>query len=483
MKIVLTLLIVFIISNLFALTEKIASEFIKSLINNTTNLENYISQDELSKDNRLGISYYDTKHKWLISYDVDPNIKELLRKKQLNYTIQIKELDNKYSKITFILENHEYQKEFYFFEDKMVSPFTYYTSNWEIMESDHFRFVLSDPCLFNEHSIEQLEAFIKNIFEKLQFTQEEKDKLKKEKIIYVLCRDTEEIKKITGFNTRGLYILASDTVITTFNCHYHELAHLLVNYKLKELNLYTHPFLLEGIAVALGGRGGKEPDIITDMGCFLETSGFLSYEDLLSYDGFYHNDASLSYPVSGSYVSFLLEKIGVEAFLQLYRKYSSNHPVTTSIDLKDLPLDNEWNKFLNNYITMTNIQFPEEFTGKFLVEQDNMKIGEIEDYYYFQTKASKLLFSENDIDKKHRSKQYNILFPEDEYNGEKFLILINEEEINIYNLYTSNLIACYVSAFSPTQVPIPQESGWFRFAIRKSILNNNLFKMNIKTDL
>jgi hypothetical protein len=480
---VLILLIFFGLSNLFALTDETAKGFIQSLINNSSNLENYVLPEELSTDNRLGINYYNTEYKWLISYDIESRVKELLQTKQLTYSLQIEDLGNNYSKLIFFINAHKYQKEFYFYNDKFISPISYYTSKWEIRESDYFKFLISDLDLFHEQSIEQLEGFIKKVFEKLQFTQEEKDKLKNEKIIYIYCKDTKEIKKITGFNTRGLYILASDTVITTFNCHYHELIHLLINYKQKELAIYTHPFLMEGIAVALGGRGGKEPEIITDMGYFLEISGFLSYKDLLSYNEFYQNDASLSYPISGLYVSFLLEKIGVEAFLQLYRKYSSNNPVTISINSEDLPYDKEWQKFINNYTTMTNIQFPEKFTENMIIKKDNIKIGETEDFYYFHAKSSKLLFSENENNKKHSSKQYNILFPEAEYKGDKYLILINKEEINVYNLYTNNLIACYVSAFSPLHISVPNKNGWFSFAVRKSIFNKNLFEMKIRTEL
>ncbi len=482
MKKIFILLIIFCFNNLFALNEQTATEFIKALIDNSSNLENYILQEELSRDLRLGISYYNTEHKWLISYDIDSNVKKLLQKKQLNYSLKIEELEEKYSKLSFITDDHKYRKEFYFYEDKFISPISYHTSKWEIHESEYFRFLISDPTLFHDQSIEQLEEFIKKTFDKLQFTQEEKAKLRKEKIIYVFCRDTKEIKQITGFNTRGLYILASDSIITTFNCHYHELAHLLINYKLRDLAIYTHPFLLEGIAVALGGRGGKEPEIITDMGYFLEISEFLSYKDLLSYNGFYNNDASLSYPISGLYISFLLEKIGVEAFLQLYRKYNANYPVTISINSNDLPLEKEWKKFINNYQTMTNIQFPENNRAEIIIKKDNLIIGETEEFYYFYTKWDKLLFSENKNAIKYRSKQYNILFPEAKYNGEKYLFLLNEDEINIYNLYTNNLIACYVSAFSPSQASVPQKDEWFSFTVRKNIFNDNLFNMRVKTE-
>ncbi len=482
-KVMVAVLIIFYISNLFALSEETASEFIKSLLNNSSDLENFVLQKELTIDSRLGISYYNIEHKWLISYDIDSNIKELLQKKELDFSIQIENIKDQYSKLTFTTNNNEYQKEYYFYKDKYISPISYHTLGWDVRESEYFRFLISDTDLFHEQSIEQLDKFIKKTIETLQFTQEEQDKLKKEKIIYVFCKDTKEIKKITGYNARGLYVLASDAVITTFSCHYHELIHLLVNYKLKESAIYTHPFLLEGIAVALGGRGGKEPEIITGMGCFLETSGFLSYKELLSYNGFYQNDASLSYPVSGFYVSFLLKKIGVNPFLKLYRKYNSNNSVSKSIKSKDLPPDEEWNQFINDHKAMTSIRFPKKLTENIIIKKDNLIISETEEFYHFQTKLNIILFFENNIDKNYKSKQYDLLFPEKEYKGDKYLILINKEEINIYNLYTNNLIACYVSAFSPSHSSIPKEEGWFTFTVRKNVFNDNLSIMKTRTEL
>lgn len=482
MKSILILVIIFSLSNLFALSEEKAEQFIQALVINSTNIENYVLNEERLTADRLGISYYDNEHKWMISYDIDSRIKELLNNKQLDYSLTIDKFDNNYFRLSMTTDDNQYQKQFYFYGDKFVSPITFYTQNWEIRESKYFKFFVSDPSLFNEEIVTHLEEFLHTVFQKLLFTANEKQKLEEEKITYVLCKDSEEIKEITGFNTRGIYILASDAVVTAFNCHYHEFVHLLINYKLKELAMYTHPLLLEGIAVALGGRGGKEPEIITDMGYFLEISDYLSYKDLLSPKGFYQNNSSISYPVSGLYVTFLLENIGVEAFLQLYLKYSSNYPVTKEISPEDLPHENAMMRFMNNYSTMDNIQFPESFTGQIFIEKDKLVIEETEDFYYFQLKSDKLLLTDNMKNVKYKSKKFKALFPDENYQREKYLILVNEEEINIYNLYTNNLIACYVSSFSLSQVPVPRNNGWFQFAVRKSTFDSNLRVMNFKLE-
>ena len=202
-KVIFGVLLIFYISNLFALSKETAREFIKSLINCSSNLDNFVLQEELTIDSRLGISYYNTEHKWLISYDIDSNVKNLLKNDELDYSLRIEEFENQYSKLTFVTNDKLYQKEFYFFKDKYISPISYHTFGWKVHESNYFRFLISDTSLFHEQSIEQLDQFIENAIETLQFTQEEKEKLQKEKIIYVFCKDTKEIKKITGYNARG----------------------------------------------------------------------------------------------------------------------------------------------------------------------------------------------------------------------------------------------------------------------------------------
>jgi hypothetical protein len=142
--------------------------------------------------------------------------------------------------------------------------------------------------------------------------------LKKEKIIYILCKDEDEIEKLTGYKARGMFNLAYDYVISTFNCHYHELLHLLMNYKLKNIPPYTHSFLQEGFAVSFGGRGGKEPEVILNLGCFIAESKFLEYKELLSLDKFRNFDVSMSYPLSGLYNNFIISNFGIDNYLKLY---------------------------------------------------------------------------------------------------------------------------------------------------------------------
>ena len=102
-------------------------------------------------------------------------------------------------------------------------------------------------------------------------------------------------------------MVSHDIIVSTFSAHFHELAHLLINYKLQQPHLYTHPFFLEGFAVAVGGRGGKAPAVQQQLGLAMYRSEFVALEDLRRVEGFYGYNASVSYPAAGLYNRFLLE--------------------------------------------------------------------------------------------------------------------------------------------------------------------------------
>jgi len=252
------------------------------------------------------------------------------------------------------------------------------------MESSHFVFIVSDTTLLNDYCIKILEDFYLKISFLLNFNKSQLDKIRSEKIYYILCRDEKEIEKLTGFNTRGMYILAFDYVVTTYNAHYHELLHLLINFKLQHLPIYTHPFFQEGFAVAYGGRGGKEPNVILNLGLFLTESGFLDYTSLQSKNDFYQYDFSLSYPLSGLYNLFLLNELGIEQYLKLYQKYSGTAQELEKMRIlkNDLPEYSKWKEYINkSKFTSINFEMPNNKLS-FIFKNRYVSIFEDSDKYY-----------------------------------------------------------------------------------------------------
>jgi hypothetical protein len=474
LRIIITVLLLSQLSSQLFATDK-AELFIQSLIKND-NVDSFVDQSELKISDRLGIQYESVDNKYLISYDIEDVIKNSIRRDELDYTTETVNLEANYSKVILSIQELNYQKEFYFKDGKYISPISYYSRGWKEVESKHFRFLISDTTLFNSYCINNLENYFLKIARLLKFSEMRLKDIEAHKIYYILCKDEEEIELLTGFNIRGMYILAYDFVITTFNSHYHELMHLLMNFKLERLPLYTHPFFQEGFAVAFGGRGGKEPEVILNIGSFLYNSKMLDYSSLLSKKDFKQFDVSLSYPVSGLYNKFLIEQIGIEKYLGLYRKYSGTADEVGKMKIheNELPQRAAWEEFLADYSQKKAIDFKSSrIQAPLIYEGASVRVFEDSRSYYFHMRDTLLIG--NDIkDKGYQSKKFHEFFKNRKYRGEKYLILANANEISIYNLFTNNLIANYVSSFSDTHSPVPSENGLYYFNVPKHIFDEKL---------
>ena len=466
------------------LSQDRAETFIKSVIFEDHNLESYADLKELLIAKRLGIQYSGVYDKFMISYDINEMIKNLIRTKQIQYSVKVIDLGDTYSKIEFKVPDQNYQIEYYFNDDFLISPVSYYTAKWARFDSEHFTFVLSDTTLFNTYCIENLENYYTRISGLMKFSELDHKTIQANKIYYILCRDELEVEKLTGFRARGMYNLAYDYIITTFNAHYHELIHLLINYKLRNLQLYTHPFFQEGLAVAFGGRGGFEPDIMLHHGLFLQKSDMQNYSDLLTRKDFFSVDVSLSYPVSGLYNYFLVEHCGFADYIKLYAKYSgtANEVDRMQISKSDLPDETEWHEFLDKFSKNLPIEFePSKVKTPLIFYNESASI--FEDYlrYYFNNKDILLLVTDSKY-RHYHSKQFHETFNDKQYNGEKYLIISNANEISIYNLYTNNLIAKYVSSFAIPMKTVPSHEGYFRFGVRKDIFDEKLREIFLSND-
>jgi hypothetical protein len=463
------------------ISDPLAQSFLNALISDSPDLERFVLKSELNLSKRLGISYPDAKHKFLISNDVDTKIKEDLKNGSMNYNYNIDSIDQDYSILNFKIPARQIKNEYYFYRSKLISKPYYFARNWEIEISKYFVFHISEPNLFNKYSQNRLDSFVDDLLLKLIFNESEKTKLQKEKIHYYLCKDEDEIELLTNYKARGLYYIPYDYIISTFNCHYHELVHLLVNYKLKKLNLYTLPLLQEGLAVANGGRGGKEPNVILSMGLFLAQSNFIDYKSLLSKSQFYQMDPSMTYPIAGLYTKFLIQSLGIKKYLEFYKNYSSDTENINSIkiDISELPSETKWQKFLSDPANENSISvsvFDESDFPHEIVKNDLFSILENENKYLFKIKDIIGIHSDTDINN-YDSNLFRELFPNKTYKNEKYIIIANTDEVSIYNLFSNNLIAKYVKAFSIYNEKVDQQDGFFIFTI-----NKNVFDEVIKTE-
>jgi hypothetical protein len=475
-RILILLLLIHFSLNAQPVSRNDAEHFVHDLIWNPDSIQSWFDENSLSTAHRLGIEYQGVACKNLISYDLEDSLRQFIKQKRLQYSMTLDTMEQGYTHLLLRFDRYELSRDFYFKNQQAISPFAYFSRRWWTRESKYFRFVLSDTTLFNYYCIRQLELFVSDMATMLGFNQPELQTLQDKKIYYYLCRDEDEIERITGFRTRGMYNLAYDAVITTYNTHYHELLHLLINYKLRHLSLYTHPFLQEGLAVACGGRGGLNRQVVLPMGYFLIKAQFVEPVALLNRQEFLQLDASLSYPVAGLYTRFLLETKGIDYYLKLYRNHNgaANDPAVQQIQTAELPVNSLFRQFVSNSLKRELISLEQPSPqGSIIIQNDSVNVFQDGLRYYFLLQDYLLLHADQHFPG-YTSKKFNEILPHKTYHGEKYLIRVTTDEISVYNLFTNDLIASYVASFVLPPTPVPKKAGRYYFSIDKTVFEEPL---------
>lgn len=458
------------------LTEKSAEEFIDKLIHTPDQLKTILKRKNLLETERLGITYKGVENKFLISYEPNRYQKEMIIEGKLDYQYNVSSVSSDFSKITLLLDNEpETAKDFYFDKDSLISPIEFFTGEWNQIESKYFRIYSESTELLNEFSIDKLDQFVEETIKILDINKDNDKLLADKKIIYILCESEESVKKITGYSSRGQYNLAYDAIVSTYNAHLHEIAHLLVNYKLKENNLFTHPFLQEGIAVALGGRGGLAKEPLFSFAEFALLNNFIDQKQLFDIDSFSGIDASITYPVSG-YLLYLYNKnFDTSEFLKLYSEFGSD----TREKIPKIP-----SSLFSFQRTAADTFEYIEFIGKENIPDDlrliandgENQISSNEEWYYFSLSDTVLIASDIPVEN-FKSNKFSEIFPERPYPDVQYLISVNEAEIAIYDLYTNDLLTNYIASFHENPTPIPFIENRVYFRIRKEFFNSSLIRL------
>jgi len=477
-----SILILLIPTVLFSqsLTKERAETFAHNLFYNSDSLRGYFAESTLEMSERLGIEYEGVKLKCLISNDFDDSIKWLINDNQQSYALLVEDLGEEYSKLKINVNDKSIQ--FYFKDSLCISSLEYLCRNWVIRESEHFNFVISDTFLFNENNIESLERFLQQAATKLGLSVADMNKLSKEKIIYYFCRDEGEIREVTGYEAKGMYNLAYDAILSTHNTHYHELMHLLVNFRLCKLPLYTHPLLQEGIAVALGGRGGMSGEILLRLGSYLFTSGLVYPSSILTKNEFSELDPSLGYPAAGIFCDFFVRKFGINQFLKLYMNHSGSADdervsVVKSEEVGDTA---GWMEYLEMNLSDNDISI-DTLHGeeKIIINNESLKITHDDEEYYFRTNGY-VVISSGEQYHDFRSKKFYELIPNGVYRGEKYLIRADDDEVAVYNLFDNEVIDGYFGSLYYPAVSIPKKGNNYFFSIQKRAFDEPLQEMRIE---
>jgi hypothetical protein len=450
--------------------------FIRAILWNQPSLSAWFDPDEVVLADRLGIEYDGVKNKNLIGCDFDDSTKGLVRTGRVGYDIKIDTLDGAYARLTLTFENGASPRQYYFKGNHYISPEAFYARTWTVVETGHFRFILSDSTLSNPYCREQLEMFVARMGALLQFSARDMETLHEKKILYYLCKNEDEIQRLTGFRLRGMCDLAIDAVVSTYNTHCHELLHLLINYKLRHLPLYTHPLFQEGFAVAYGGRGGLAPDVLLSLGRFLYRSRSVELTSLFDDDNFRQCDPSLSYPAAGLYNRFLVETVGMESYLRLYRLFSRSQGEAAGVHIpaEMLPGDSIWNHYLRGSTGRNAITLDTAAAGdRVLFENGTGRVSEDGERYFFLLSRA-ILWSGAEKFASYASQAFRDAFPKKHYRGEKYMIVVRSEEVSVYNLFTNNLIASYAAPFAMPPARVPLIKDRYRFTVERRIFDEPL---------
>jgi hypothetical protein len=192
-------------------------------------------------------------------------------------------------------------------------------------------------------------------------------------------------------------------------------------------------------------------------------------------------DASISYSVSGIYTTFLIKQLGIKKYLDLYKKYSASLDLKLidQIDVSELPDEKEWNEFVDSLIDKNPVRVFEEKDSEFdlITKQDGFEVYENEIEYLFRVKDTLLISPEEKI-AGYQSKIFKEQLPKRKYNSEKYLILANQNEVSLYNLYSNNLIGKYVASFSlPTKI-VKNRDGLYEFVVKKDLFDEEFLENN-----
>jgi hypothetical protein len=470
-------ILIFLITSSVSFSQSIPEKFFDALIYDKEYLFEFINKDEIIKSERLGIKYEGVKNKILLTYEIPPEIKAGIISGKYKYELKELPYADTYTRITFTVPEVNYSKQYYF-DKGFVATSTYYTGGWKRKQSKYFSFKLQEEKYFNDYSIKRLDDFVDMMADTLGFTLQERDLLEKEKILYTFCTDEKEVEKITGFRSKGMALLGNDEVVTAYQTHFHEVAHILINYKLKNLGLYTLPFFMEGFAVAMGGRGGMAPRVVTDVGYFLQKTNFLTYDSILTNEQFYNNDANMTYALSGLYNTFLLNELGCEKYLALYKSVNGGLDFVKNINSSQITLP-EYEKFENFMVNYNNdkiMYVDEKDKTKPVKEEANLNgiHAFAGDYIKFFIKDKyKIGFTEIITNDNYVSRKFEELYKAGGYRGLKYCVTADEKSVDIYNLFNDELIYSYSRGLSLAEITFPKLDGYYVFFIRSIIFGND----------
>jgi len=381
----------------------------------------------------------------------------------------------------------------------LIFPQDYYARDWQRFETRYFRFYINPKRLehYNHIAAEALDDFVEKIAGKIGIPSNRLSLLAEKKIDYYLCLDKIEVRKFTSRHEAGVYETGADAIISMIFPDFHLISQLLVNFRLEKLPLFTVPVLREGLSIYLGGRWQRSPEVIIDFGEYI-----LDYE-LTEVDSIFVEDDSASdatgditYPIDACFVDFLLTKLGGYDFFELYRNLSGDYRTVNGISADDIKstvadaLGTDWSGFRMSFKEYFAVRenhggliFPGDIAAdKVLIEEQGLVVS-VSDKWLSVDYAEpgndnidiNVVFDKN----VELTGKISSLFDEQyhnqrDYEGHRFGIKMDRNEIGLYDYATNQLKAKYVVNFDPSPDYYNEEKSEIRAYFDINLLDGNL---------
>ena len=181
-----------------------------------------------------------------------------------------------------------------------------------------------------------------------------------QKLQFYKYRDRDHLKRMTGRDTNGFAEVGTYKFHTIWKVDSHESVHTIV------MMLVGHPPVLfnEGIAVAyqagypntdfIPGWNGQDFNLLSRN--YKQSNKLPPLDDLIGTNSFGTYDSNITYPVSGSFIRFLIGQYGIEKMKwyiklsqfedskdKIHTNFSSMYPITLESTW------NSWKEYIANY--------------------------------------------------------------------------------------------------------------------------------------
>lgn len=172
------------------------------------------------------------------------------------------------------------------------------------------------------------------------------------KIEYYLCDSPEEVGHIYGDNDPcNGFAAPPNKIYAVYNeqvkcIGFHEDAHIISF----TINRPACPAITEGLAMYFDRKWWAIQNLDWT-GYFLKTGRYIGIDKMLSREGFFSEDCSMTYPIMGAFTDWLIATYGIERYMQMYKQ----HNMAEAMLLVYQNTPEELNKAFTDYVQLFGI--------------------------------------------------------------------------------------------------------------------------------